>query len=92
MTTIQAQGNGSDQGSLIAELAKLRAENETLRAKAAAKATLSFKVTEKGGLSVYGLGRFPVTLYRGQWERVAKAMPALLDFIEAHASELSVKD
>ena len=89
---VAPQANGSDNAALIAELQALRETNAKLKAKVEAKATLSFKISEKGALSVYGMGRFPVTLYRGQWERLAKAMPALVDYIEAHASELATKD
>ncbi len=89
---IQANGMGSDQGTLIAELARLKAENEALRTKAAARGTISFKVGTAGGVSAYGLGRYPVTLYRSQWERLIRAIPALQDFIEAHASELKAKE
>ena len=52
-----------------AEIAKLRAENEALK-KPAGRGQMSLKVSEKGALSVYGLGRFPVTLYREQWEKL----------------------
>ncbi len=54
---------------------------------------LTFKVTDKGGLSVYGLGRFPTTLYRSQWETLLKPenVKALLTFIEANAKLLAVK-
>jgi hypothetical protein len=55
------------------------------------KNTISFKVGEKGGVSAYGLGRFPVTLYREQWERLISAVPALQEFLKAHSSELSTK-
>lgn len=72
------------------ELAKLRAENEALKAKK--QGTVSLKVTEKGGLSMYGLGRFPVTLYRGQWERLLGHAEQVRAFIEANAGSLSVKD
>jgi len=53
---------------------------------------IRFKVTEKGGVSVYGLGRFPVTLYQGQWKKLLAAMPELEKFIEEHRHELSTKD
>lgn len=86
------QANGSDQGDIIAELARLRAENEKLRAKAASRATISFKVTEKGGVSAYGLGRFPVTLYLSQWERLIKAMPDLEAFLVENMAKLATKD
>ena len=62
----------TDNSAILAELARLRAENEAMKAKQTAKQTISFKVSEKGGVSVYGLGRFPVTerqhhgLHRGQ--------------------------
>lgn len=53
---------------MLAMIAKLQAENAALAAQPARK--LSMKVTEKGGLSIYGLGRFPTTLYRSQWEKL----------------------
>lgn len=53
---------------------------------------MSMKVSTKGALSVYGLGRFPVTLYRGQWERLLGAKDEIISFIEANAATLSVKD
>jgi hypothetical protein len=83
----------SNNSSLEQQLAKLRAENEALKAKMASRQVISFKISEeKGCLSVYGLGRFPVTLYGGQWERLAKAMPQLLEFIEEHREEMTWKD
>jgi hypothetical protein len=59
--------------------------------KAASHKTLSFKVSEKGALSVYGLGRFPVTLYKGQWERLIEAIPQVKEFIKANEKDLAVK-
>ncbi len=53
---------------------------------------LTLKVSEKGALSIYGLGRFPVTLYRGQWERLFAARQMIAEFIKANANLLSVKD
>jgi hypothetical protein len=52
---------------------------------------LTLKVSDKGALSVYGLGRFPVTLYRGQWERLLGAQAEITAFIEANAATLTVK-
>ncbi len=52
---------------------------------------ITFKVSEKGALSLYGLQRFPVTLYRPQWERVIAAVPELQKFIEAHKDELTTE-
>ncbi len=74
-------------------IAALEAEQTVLQAKIAAKSagTLRFKITEKGGLSVYGLGRFPVTLYKSQWLKLFAGSEELLKFLEEHDSELSVK-
>lgn len=54
-------------------------------------AELTFKVGEKGGVSLYGLGRFPVTLYYEQWRRLLAAAPELSDFLEANKSKLKMK-
>jgi len=70
--------------------ARLEAAEKALAVKNAPRA-ISFKVSEKGAVSAYGLGRFPVTLYGEQWARLCDAMPALKEFIAAHASELSTK-
>jgi len=75
-----------------AQLALLIAENTALKAAAAAKSTIRFKVSEKHALSVYGLGRFPVTLYAGQWDKLIAALPALQAFMAAHKGEFSTKD
>lgn len=53
---------------------------------------LSMKVSEKGALSVYGLGRFPVTLYKGQWVRLIGHAKTIVEFMEAHNSQLAVKE
>ena len=50
-----------------------------------------FKVTEKGGVSAYGLGQFPVTLYRSQWEQLLEACKELPAFLQANASKLTSK-
>ena len=53
---------------------------------------LEFKVGEKGGVSVYGLGRFPVTLYYEQWMRLLDAVPRLKEFLEENKSRLKLKE
>jgi hypothetical protein len=53
---------------------------------------LEFKVGEKGGVSVYGLGRFPVTLYYEQWVRLLDAGPRLREFLEQNKSRLKLKE
>src|SRR5262252_8505136 len=65
--------NGKDRGGLLAQIEQLKAENQRL--KKAQTARISFKVSEKGALSVYGMGRFPVTLYRSQRERLFQVIP-----------------
>jgi hypothetical protein len=75
------------------ELERLKRENEALRAQATAKAgQLSLKVSEKGAVSVYGLGRFPVTLYQEQWSKLLDHTEQIRAFIAAHASQLKKKD
>jgi hypothetical protein len=53
---------------------------------------LQFKVSEKGGVSVYGLGRFPVTLYYEQWLRLLDAVQELRDFLETNKAKLKLKE
>lgn len=74
------------------ELAKLRAENAALKAKQDAKSTIAYKVSAKGALSVYGLGRFPTTLYKEQWTRLLDAADGIRAFIAANDTELRGKD
>lgn len=70
-----------------------REELEMLRKeKAMSKGGLSLKVSEKKALSLYGLGRFPVTLYREQWEKLLGYSETILAFIKAHDSELKTKE
>ena len=54
--------------------------------------TLRFKVSEKGAVSVYGLGRFPVTLYLEQWDNLLSHTDELRQFIEANRAQLKIKD
>jgi hypothetical protein len=73
------------------ELERLRAENAALKASNARRGGVSFKVSEKGGVSVYGLGRFPVTLYKEQWAKLLDLADDLRAFIRAHDAELKSK-
>ncbi len=75
---------------LQSELERLRAENERLRSSARGK--LAMKVSEKGALSVYGMGRFPVTLYKEQWLRLLAMAEEIKAFIEANGASLKSKD
>lgn len=76
---------------LQAENERLRAENEKLK-KPVQRGQISMKVSEKGGLSVYGLGRFPVTLYREQWDKLLGVSDQIREFIQSHDSELKKKE
>ena len=73
-----------------AELERLRAENEAL--KKPTRGQMSLKVSEKGALSVYGLGRFPVTLYREQWEKLLGMSDEIRQFIQANDARLKKKE
>jgi hypothetical protein len=73
-----------------AELERLRAENEAL--KKPGRGRLSMKVSEKGALSVYGMGRFPVTLYKEQWLRLLAIADDIKSFIEANDERLKTKE
>jgi hypothetical protein len=73
-----------------AELERLRAENSALK-KTSAKG-LSLKVSEKGGLSIYGLGRFPVTLYKEQWTKLLDMADDIRAFLAANDAQLKTKE
>lgn len=73
-----------------AELERLRAENAALKARPG-RGAVSLKVSEKGGVSVYGLGRFPVTLYKEQWAKLLEMADEIRAFIKAHDAELKEK-
>ncbi len=72
------------------ELARLRAENEAL--KAGARKGISLRVSDKGGVSVYGLGRFPVTLYKEQWLKLLGVADEIRAFIRANETQLKTKE
>ena len=74
---------------LKAELERLRAENERLKNRSSRG--VSLKVSEKGGVSVYGLGRFPVTLYKEQWTRLLDMADDIRVFIKENEGKLKVK-
>ena len=79
-----------DPDDVKSELERLRAENERL--KRGSPKGLSLKVSEKGGVSVYGLGRFPVTLYKEQWKKLLDMSDDIRNFIEVNDSQLKSKD
>ena len=80
----------NDQG-MQEELERLRAENEKLKKGTGRGGELSLKVSQKGAVSLYGMGRFPVTLYKEQWLRLLDFSQEIRDFISAHEGELKTK-
>lgn len=80
--------------SLEEQLAQARAENLTLKKQVevanAAGPGVSFKLTDKGGISAYGLSKFPVTLYKPQWLKLCSAGP-VIEWIKAHEAEIDTK-
>ena len=78
------------QDELLQRLAQLEAENARL--KSGARKGISMKVSEKGGLSVYGLGRFPITLYPEQWTRLLGMADDIRAFIEENRGTLKWKE
>ena len=80
----------ADETDAAAELAKLRAENERLKRTQSRGMTL--KVSEKGGVSVYGLGRFPVTLYKEQWTKLLDMADEIRAFIRDNDASLKAKE
>jgi hypothetical protein len=73
-----------------AELERLRAENERLRGQTVRGVTL--KVSTKGAVSVYGLGRFPVTLYKEQWTKLLDMADDIRSFIRDNETMLKAKE
>ena len=77
---------------LQAELERLKAENEALKSTRPSRGAISMKVSEKGAVSVYGLGRFPVTLYREQWERLLTSAEEIRKFMADNEDKLKKKE
>ena len=75
---------------LKAELERLKAENEQLKSQRGR--AVSLKVSEKGGVSVYGMGRFPITLYKEQWTRLLDMADEIRAFIRENESKLKAKE
>ena len=78
-----------NEQEMKAELQRLQAENETLKTRASR--AISMKVGEKGGVSIYGLGRFPVTLYKEQWAKLLDMADEIRAFLKDNDSKLKTK-
>ena len=76
--------------ALQKEIERLKAENEALKARGTRG--VSMKVSEKGGVSIYGLGRFPVTLYKEQWAKLLDLADEIRAFLKEHDAELKTKE
>ena len=82
----------STEDELRAELERVKRENEALKSQSRSRVATSLKVSEKGGVSVYGLGRFPVTLYKEQWLKLLAMADEIRRFIDENASRLKTRD
>jgi hypothetical protein len=80
----------AEEDDLKTQLERLKAENEALKTRQSRG--LSLRVSEKGGVSVYGLGRFPVTLYKEQWVRLLDMADDIRGFIRENEGKLKVKE
>jgi hypothetical protein len=86
----QNTGNAMSDEDVKAELERLRKENAAL--KKGASTGIRMKVSEKGAVSIYGMGRFPVTLYKEQWLRLIGMADDIKAFIEANNESLKTKE
>lgn len=80
------------EAEMKAELERLKAENEALKKKVPGKQGISLKVSEKGAISVYGMGRFPVTLYMEQWLKLLDMSEDIRTFIKENEGKLKKKE
>lgn len=93
MSNIETNASAPRQPQVLPDLTQMSREQliAAIEAMRASPSRLTLKVSEKGALCVYGLGRFPVTLYRTQWERLLDHAPAIRAFIEANHARLVTK-
>lgn len=81
-----------DNRDLMTENERLKDELDRLKAKEKTKREIYLKISQKGALSLYGLGRFPVTLYKEQWEKLLEKVADIKTFIKDNESSLKTKD
>ena len=82
----EKSANQSDLQVMMDELKRLRTENDEFKKR---QRPVTFSVSEKGAISVYGIGKFPCSLYRVQWERILEKSYEMRQFIAEHAHELN---
>jgi hypothetical protein len=82
----------TDTKDLAAQLAALQAENAALKEKAAKSTHISCKVSDKGCLSIYGMGRFPASFYISQWDRLVENLDKIQAFVKENRSRFTVKE
>ena len=88
----KTNGAVNPMADILAELTRLKAENESLRAAKASSGKLLIRLSQKGAVSVYGLGRFPVTLHREQWEKLLTMADQIRQFIHDNTHLLKKKE
>jgi hypothetical protein len=79
----------SSDDEMRRELERLKAENEALKAKE--KRGTRLQVSEKGGVSLYGMRRFPITFYKEEWERILEMADEIRSFMRENAGKLKTK-
>lgn len=84
--------NDKMMAEMMAEIEKLKAQNAALQAKVQSPPKLTLKISEKGAISLYGMGRFPVSLYAEQWTTVLGMGDEIKAFIEANRAKLPSKE
>ncbi len=88
--SVLAEWTNMADEDLLAQIEALKADNERLKQKK--NTSISMKVSEKGAVSVYGLGRFPVTLYQEQWTKLLSLSDEIQQFIGDNKAQLKVKE
>jgi hypothetical protein len=90
MIAVTTNSKDKATSDLLQQIEALKAE--LAKAKEAKHRSLSLKVSAKGAVSVYGMGRFPLTLYSGQWLKLFGMVDDIKAFIEANKDKLATKD
>jgi len=87
-----SEGEVMSEENMQEEIERLKEENAKLKAKKTRSTEITFKVSQKGAVSVYGMGRFPVTLYKEQWLRLLERTEDIREFIKENDADLKTKN